>query len=74
MNIQINILIWTVLCFCAFMLILWRLLLKPILAFTDARKARIAHARSLGYTLVTNNTREFSRVDGLAVVDWLKRE
>ena len=47
MNIQINILIWTVLCFCAFMLILWRLLLKPILTFTDARKARIAHARSL---------------------------
>jgi len=33
-----------------------------------------SHARSLGYTLVTNNTREFSRVDGLAVVDWLKRE
>ena len=33
-----------------------------------------AHARSLGYTLVTNNTREFSRVDGLTVVDWLKRE
>ena len=47
MTIQINILIWTVLCFCAFMLILWRLLLKPLLAFTDARKARIAHARSL---------------------------
>ena len=47
MNIQPNILIWTILCFCAFMLILWRLLLKPMLAFLDARKARIAHARSL---------------------------
>ena len=33
--------------FCAFMLILWRLLLKPMLAFMDARKARIAHAHSL---------------------------
>ncbi len=47
MTIQINILIWTIICFCAFMLILWRLLLKPMLAFLDARKARIAHAHSL---------------------------
>jgi len=29
-----------------------------------------AHAASLGVTLVTNNTREFSRVPGLTVVDW----
>jgi tRNA(fMet)-specific endonuclease VapC len=29
-----------------------------------------AHAASLGATLVTNNTREFSRVPGLTVVDW----
>ena len=29
-----------------------------------------AHARSLGYTLVTNNTREFSRVEGLLIEDW----
>ena len=28
-----------------------------------------AHARSLGYTVVTNNTREFSRVQGLNVED-----
>ena len=47
MTIQINILIWTVICFCAFLLILWRLLLKPLLAFMDARKAQLAHARSL---------------------------
>ncbi len=47
MTIQVNVLIWTILCFCGFMLILWRLLLKPLLAFLDARKARIAHARSL---------------------------
>ena len=33
-----------------------------------------AHARSLSYTLVTNNTREFGRIEGLTVVDWLKRE
>ncbi len=29
-----------------------------------------AHARSLGYILVTNNTREFSRVEGLLIEDW----
>ena len=29
-----------------------------------------AHARSLGLALVTNNTREFSRVSGLDVENW----
>lgn len=28
------------------------------------------HARSLGFTLVTNNLREFSRVEGLLCEDW----
>ncbi len=28
------------------------------------------HAKSLGYTVVTNNIREFSRVEGLKVIDW----
>ena len=32
-----------------------------------------AHALSLGVTLVTNNTREFDRVAGLVVVDWIDR-
>jgi tRNA(fMet)-specific endonuclease VapC len=32
-----------------------------------------AHALSMGLTLVTNNTREFSRVPGLAVEDWSKK-
>jgi tRNA(fMet)-specific endonuclease VapC len=30
-----------------------------------------AHALSLGLTLVTNNTREFSRVHGLRVENWI---
>ena len=30
-----------------------------------------AQAKSAGLTLVTNNTREFERVNGLALVDWL---
>lgn len=29
-----------------------------------------AHARSLGLTLVTNNTREFGRVHGLTLENW----
>ncbi|GAB6090568.1 type II toxin-antitoxin system tRNA(fMet)-specific endonuclease VapC [Spirochaeta dissipatitropha] len=28
------------------------------------------HARSQGLVLVTNNTREFERVDGLRIADW----
>jgi tRNA(fMet)-specific endonuclease VapC len=30
-----------------------------------------AHAKSADLTLVTNNTREFERVDGLRLEDWL---
>lgn len=29
-----------------------------------------AHAKTLGYTLVTNNTREFERVPGLKLENW----
>lgn len=29
-----------------------------------------AHARALGLTLITNNTREFAKVSGLTVEDW----
>ena len=29
-----------------------------------------AHARSAGYTLVTHNTKEFSRVQNLRLEDW----
>lgn len=31
-----------------------------------------AHAKSLGAILVTNNTKEFSRVMGLKIEDWVK--
>ena len=32
------------------------------------------HARSLGLVLVTNNVREFERVEGLRVVNWVERD
>lgn len=32
----------------------------------------VAHAIALGAALVTDNVREFSRVDGLAVENWLR--
>ena len=52
-----------------------------IIADLESRGQRIgdrdmliaAHARSLEYTLVTNNTREFERVEDLAIEDWLQR-
>ena len=31
-----------------------------------------AHALALGATLATSDTREFSRIKGLSIVDWLK--
>ena len=31
-----------------------------------------AHALALGFTLVTDNEREFSRIEGLAVENWLR--
>ncbi len=32
-----------------------------------------AHAHALGLTLVTDNVREFSRIPGLSVENWLER-
>jgi tRNA(fMet)-specific endonuclease VapC len=31
-----------------------------------------AHALALGYTLVTDNEREFARIDGLSLENWLR--
>ena len=30
-----------------------------------------AHAKSLGFTLITNNTREYGRVEGLKLNNWM---
>ena len=52
-----------------------------IMAFLSLNGTRIGekdtmiagHARSLGLVLITNNTREFERVPGLKIEDWLER-
>lgn len=45
MTIQVSVLIWTIICFCLLMLILNKLLFKPLLAVMDARQAKIDGAR-----------------------------
>lgn len=44
MTIQLSVLIWTIITFCLFFVVINHLLLKPMLAFMDQRKARIDHA------------------------------
>ena len=43
---------------------------KRHMRISDRDTMIAAHARSLGYTVITNNTREFSRVNGLLIEDW----
>ena len=45
MNIQPSVTVWTVLCFLALMLILDRLLFRPLLSFMDKRQEKIDRAR-----------------------------
>lgn len=45
MNIQISVIIWTVICFFLVMLILRNLLFRPMLAMMDKRAKRIADAK-----------------------------
>ena len=45
MTLQPSVILWTVICFCAAMLILDRLLFRPFFAVMDRRKARIAAAK-----------------------------
>lgn len=44
MTIQVSILVWTLICFVLFMLIVNKLLFKPMLAIIDERKAKIENA------------------------------
>lgn len=44
MTIQPSILVWTLICFCLFMLIVNKLLFKPMLGIMDERRAKIESA------------------------------
>lgn len=46
MTVQISVTVWTVLCFLGLMLILDRLLFRPLLRFMDARQEKIDRARA----------------------------
>ena len=46
MNIQPSVLIWTVICFCAFAFIINTLLFKPVLKIMDKRREKIEKAKS----------------------------
>lgn len=45
MNIQLSVALWTIICFCLAMLILNKLLFKPLLQVMDARQEKIDRAR-----------------------------
>lgn len=45
MNIQVSVMVWTVICFLLLVLILQKLLFAPMLRMMDARTARIAAAK-----------------------------
>jgi F-type H+-transporting ATPase subunit b len=51
MTLQPSLIIWTVICFAVLMLVLSKLLFKPLLSFMDARNEKIAHAKELAEKL-----------------------
>ena len=46
MEIQLSVVIWTIICFCVLMLILHNLLFKPVLAMFDRRREKIEAAKA----------------------------
>ena len=49
-TIQVSILLWTILCFTALMVILDRLLFRPLLGFMDKRREKIDGAKQARQT------------------------
>ena len=47
MSVQPSVIIWTVICFCLFALVLYRLLFKPLLDLMDARSEKLEKAKRL---------------------------
>ena len=61
MTVQISVTVWTVLCFLALMLILDRLLFRPLLSFMDARREKVDRARTEKETALRQREEELAR-------------
>lgn len=60
-TIQISILLWTILCFTALMVILDRLLFRPLLGFMDKRREEIDGAKHARQTALREREEELQR-------------
>ena len=61
MSIQISVTVWTILCFIALMLVLDRLLFRPLLGFMDKRREKIDGARQARQTALREREEELQR-------------
>lgn len=61
MSIQISVTIWTILCFVALMLVLDRLLFRPLLDFMDRRREKIDGAKQARQTALREREEELRR-------------
>ena len=61
MSIQISVTVWTILCFLALMLILDRLLFRPLLSFMDKRREKIDGAKRARETALRQQEEELLR-------------
>ena len=61
MTIQISVTVWTILCFVALMLILDRLLFRPLLSFMDKRRDKIDAARAAKASALREREEELNR-------------
>lgn len=61
MSIQISITVWTIICFVVLMLILDRLLFRPLLSFMDKRREKIDGAKTARETALREREEELTR-------------
>ena len=61
MTVQISVTVWTILCFLALMLILDRLLFRPLLSFMDERRSKVDGAREKKESALREREEELHR-------------
>ncbi|MBQ0083586.1 MAG: hypothetical protein KBS52_02320 [Clostridiales bacterium] len=66
MNIQISVVIWTVICFCLLLFILTNLLFKPVLSVMDKRNKKIGDAKKKKQEAAENAARMLKEQEALA--------